>query len=187
MGNYLSVFAWHSLCFQPTLQTPSRTKAILTLRPWSLKFPEQRSAVQLNCLATCCVWSMRLSRNAAGVYPWKPPVPSARGQKKWRGLLRQIGGSYHVKLFRAWCLVSDSVFLALPFSAHVQGKNTLRMRGSAIECVKVIRGFLITPTSNFQACQHSLKQTHVTLSTFKGTWSFPNVSHSSYCGPNPYL
>ncbi len=34
--------------------------------------------------------------------------------------------------------VSDSVFLALPFNARVQGKIALRMRESVTKCVRVI-------------------------------------------------
>lgn len=53
--------------------------------------------------------------------------------------------------------VSDSVFLAWPFSTHVQGKNALCMRESVTKCVKVIWGFFIALTSNFKcSCQDSL-------------------------------
>lgn len=33
---------------------------------------------------------------------------------------------------------SDSVFLAWPFNAHVQGENALRMSESVTKCVRVI-------------------------------------------------
>lgn len=50
--------------------------------------------------------------------------------------------------------VSDSVFLAWPFNAHVQGGNALRVRESVTKCVKVNRGFLIALTSNFKCAAH---------------------------------
>lgn len=52
--------------------------------------------------------------------------------------------------------VSDSVFLALAFNAHVQGKSALRMRESATKCVRVIGRLLITLTGNFKcAAKHA--------------------------------
>ncbi len=95
----LSVSTWLS---GPFLNTSCHD--LLTFCAQSLKSPAKRPATQLHCLVTCCVWSMMLSRDTAGAFPRKSPVPSARGPPNWLGLVWQIGGSYHVKLFRASCL-----------------------------------------------------------------------------------
>lgn len=63
--------------------------------------------------------------------------------------------------------VSDSVFLAWPFNAHVHGGSALRMRETVTKCVKVIWGFLIALTSNFKCAAHVPR-----LSMGKHTWQF---------------
>lgn len=121
MGNDLPVSTWHTLSLHPTLQIPPLTQAAANLqlcshKAWSLQ--KKITSPQRSCifLMTCCVWSMRPSKNTARAYPLRSPVPSVRGSRPtcFAACAGRFGGS-HVKLFLGIAPVSDTVFLALPF------------------------------------------------------------------------
>lgn len=69
--------------------------------------------------------------------------------------------------------VCDSVFLAWPFNANVQGEYALCMRESVSKCVKVNWGFLIGLTSNFKCAAHVPG-----LSMIKHTWQFLHLTET---------
>lgn len=142
----------------------------------------KRSATQSHCLVTCCVWSMMLSKNTAGVYPRNSPVPSARGPSNWLRACVAVRRKLSRKVVLGIMPVSDSVFLALPFKAHVRGENALCMRESVTERARVIWSFLIALTTNFKcaACVPRFPMSkHTALSTFKGGWGFPKYCDNS--------
>lgn len=156
MGNDLSASAWHSLCLHLTLQTLPQIKLSWTFDLLRTESQDsgKRSATQSHCLVTWCVWSMMLSRNTAGVYPRKSPVPSARGPPNWRKACVADRGKLSCKVVLGIMPVSDSVFLASPFKARVQGENALCMRESVTKRVRVIGGFSIALTTNFKCAAH---------------------------------
>lgn len=146
MGNDLSISAWHSLRLHLTLRTLPQHKLS---RPFDLPNAEsgvsgKRSAAQLRCLLTCCVWSMMLSRKAAGVYPRKSPFPSAPGPPNWRGLAWQERRNLSHKVVLGSMPIYDSVIFGFAFLTLMWGKNALHMRESVTKCARVMGGFLIT-------------------------------------------
>lgn len=146
---------------------PSATQAIVTFWPSACKvsgFPKMLDSI-------CIVWWPVVSD------PWCLQETQREcirwslrfhllGLPNWVGLVWQIGGSYHIKLFWASCLPVIQYFWHGLFTLMCRG-NALRMRESVTKCVKVIWGFLIALTDNFKYAAHVSR-----LSVGKHTWHF---------------
>lgn len=143
-----------------------------------------RKATQLRRLPTYCAWSMVLSRQAAGVHP-EVSDSICSGLPNWLGLLRQIGRTHHVKLFRASCLSVIQYFWHGLLTLVCRGggeENALCMRESVTKCVKVIWGFLIALTSNFKCPAHVPR-----LRMSKHTWQFLHLREGKLGPPRNAL
>lgn len=131
----------------PDSPDPSPIQDTVTFWPSSHKVSSCKCTVALSCDLLFLIHDAFKKRSRVGSVEVSASICS--GLPNWLRQVQQIGGSYHVKLFRASCLSVIQYFWH-GLLALLQGKNALCMRESVTKCVKVIWSFLIALTSNFQ-------------------------------------